>query len=243
MPAFGGPVRRLAADAADLLSAASAVADVDRAYGELMALNTGGRGSLRPYRPQATAAFAPRDTTLPPYAAAATAMQARGFAPAERRAGGQLAVYDCQALVIDLVAPHDDPRRHAVERFARFSGAIAAALRGFGVDARVGQVTGEYCPGDHSVNAHGRVKLVGVAQRIGRCGYHLGAVVSVAPSEAAREAVAEAYRILGFSFAPESFGALQHFAPAARHLALADALVIALSGLLEIEDAPVIRGG
>ena len=32
---------------------------------------------------------------------------------------------------------------------------IASALRGLGVDAHVGAVPGEYCPGDHSVNARG----------------------------------------------------------------------------------------
>ena len=36
------------------------------------------------------------------------------------------------------------------------------------VDARVGEVPGEYCPGSHSVNARGRVKVVGTAQRMVR---------------------------------------------------------------------------
>jgi hypothetical protein len=36
---------------------------------------------------------------------------------------------------------------HTGERFERFASLIAAALGGLGVDARVGEVAGEYCPG------------------------------------------------------------------------------------------------
>ena len=176
-------------------------------------MNGGGAGILRFYRPKPTAAFSPRDTTLDSYAAAAEAMRALGFAPVERRAGGQLAVYDSSALVIDLVAPHDEPRADVMERFKLFSAAIASALTGLGIDARVGAIEGEYCPGSYSVNGEGRIKLAGVAQRIGRCGYHLGAVISVTASDRAKAAVADAYRILGFPFAPTSFGAVSDFVP------------------------------
>lgn len=235
MQPFGGPVRLHAGDAEDMTSSASAVADMCRPYDLLTALNGGGAGSLRIYRPLPTAAFAPRDTTLAGYPDAAEAMQRRGFAPVERRAGGQLAVYDRNALVIDLVAPHDAPRQHVMERFTAFSAAIAGALRQFSVDARVGQVEGEYCPGDFSVNAQGKVKLAGVAQRIGRRAYHLGAVVSVMRSPAAQHAVAEAYRILGFPFDPATFGAVTCLSPEAGFRALGLALRQALAPLLRVE--------
>ena len=54
---------------------------------------------------------------------------------------------------------------------------IAATLRGLGVDARVGEVPGEYCPGAYSVNARGAVKLSGIGQRMIRGGAHMGGVV------------------------------------------------------------------
>ena len=235
MQAFGGPVSLQAGDAADLLSSASAAEDIHRAHDVLAGLRTGDNGMLRLYRPFATAAFAPRDTALAAFPEAASAVRERGFAPVERRTGGQLAVYDSQALVVDLVAPHADPRVHVVDRFAAFSGAIAQALRQFSIDARVGQVAGEYCPGDYSVNGQGRVKLAGVAQRIGRHGYHLGAVISVKPSVAAAQAVAAAYRILGLPFEPLSFGSLADFSPDLDHVALRDALIAALAGLLPVQ--------
>lgn len=216
------------------MSSASAVADMHRPYELLTALNTGGAGSLRLYRPFPTAAFAPRDTTLPPYAEAAAAAARLGFAALERRAGGQLAVYDQNAIVIDLVSPHEDPRQHVMERFTAFSEAIGAALRGFGIDARVGEIDGEYCPGDYSVNARGAVKLVGVAQRIGRRAYHLGAVISVTPSPEAREAVTEAYRILGFPFEAATFGSIAGEVSGVTFPALRGALLEGLSRLLPV---------
>lgn len=235
MQAFGGPVRLFTGDAADLKSSASAPEDVNRSYAALTALTESGAGSLRIFRPHPTAAFAPRDTTLPPYAETAAAMNALGFTPVERRAGGALAIYDPSALVIDLVAPHDDPRHDVMERFRHFSAAIAGALRRFAIDARVGQVEGEYCPGDYSVNAGGTVKLAGLAQRIGRRGYHMGAVISVESSIAAKQAVAEAYRIMGFDFAPESFGAARELSPRVTFSALSAELLETIGMLVKVE--------
>ncbi len=140
--------------------------------------------------------------------------------------------------MIDLVAPHAEPRNNFKERFALFSAAIANAMKHFSIDARVGQVVGEYCPGDYSVNAGGTLKLAGLAQRIGRRGYHMGAVISVEPAEAAREAVSVAYDLLGFPFDPASFGAVKTLAPEARFEALHKALLDEMQHLFPIADAP-----
>lgn len=208
--AFGGPVRLLSEDTGGALSAQH---DMDLVRQTLQGFDNGGAGILRFYRPQPTAAFSPRDTTHERYAETTEAMRARGFQPVERRAGGQLAIYDEASLVIDLVAPHSEPRDDLMRRFRDFSGMITGVLTGFGIDARVGEIPGEFCPGAYSVNAEGRIKLVGVAQRIVRRGYHLGAVISVAPSEPAKAAVTEAYGILGLRFDPTTFGAAKSFAP------------------------------
>lgn len=229
MPAFGGPVRLFSADAADGTSALSPAEDVDRIRRLLLDVSGAVDGSLRIYRPRPTAAFSPRDTTLGAYGAAAEAMARLGFAPVERRAGGSLAVYDEAALVIDLVAPHDSPRQDVLARFRRFSEAIAGTLRDVGIDVRVGAVPGEYCPGDFSINAAGRCKLAGLAQRIGKRGYHLGAVVGVAPSAAVTAAVTEAYRILGFGFDPQSIGSLQDIVPGVDVTQLRQALLAAVA--------------
>jgi lipoate-protein ligase A len=211
MTAFGCPVQFFSGDAEDGTTATTAQEDMDLVRRTLLGFNDGGNGFLRIYRPKPTAAFSPRDTTLPSYAEAAAAMQTMGFEPVERRAGGLLAVYDESALIVDLVAPHPDPREHVLERFRQLSSAIAAVLIEQGISASVGAIDGEYCPGDYSVNGGGRIKLAGLAQRIGRCGYHLGVVLSVTQSQRARVAVTEAYRILGLQFDPATFGAMSDY--------------------------------
>lgn len=210
MHPFGGPVRFLPYVAHEVQN--SAQANMDLAREALASLKNAEAGILRFYRPQPTAAFAPRDTISEHYAKAAAAMRAHGFEPVERQAGGHLIVYDSNALVIDLVAPHTDPRPQMHERFNLFAGAIVSALANLSIDARIGALPGEYCPGDASVNGGGRVKLAGMAQRIVKHGYHLGAVVSVLPSPRAKIAVAEAYNILGLPFETETFGCITDLA-------------------------------
>ena len=187
--------------------------DMELVRRTLAGLTENSKGMLRLYRPKPTAAFAPRDTAMAKYAEAAAAMRLLGFEPVERRAGGQLAVYDENALVIDLVAPHEEPRIHILERFKFFAEAIVSGLTSSSIDARVGALAGEYCPGDYSVNGAGRIKLAGLAQRVVKNGYHLGAVISVTRSENAKLAVIEAYRILGIDFDPTTFGAIKDIEP------------------------------
>ena len=198
---FGGPVRIVAQDLAGPRE------DMDCVRHSLEDVQSGG-GALRIYRPKPTAAVSPRDTTHANYQRATNALAARGFTPVECGAGGLLAVYDQAALIIDLIAPHNDPR--------------------------VGEVKGEYCPGAYGVNAEGRVKLAGLAQRIKRRGYHLGVVMSVARSDAARDAVAEAYDLPGMPFDPASFGAVRDMVETLTHDSASsltgEVIISALSG-------------
>ena len=232
---FGGPVRFVPEAAADGTSATSPAEDMDLVRRTLADAGHSGLGLLRMYRPRPTAAFSPRDTTAEHYASAAQAMRGLGFEPVERLAGGQLAVYDGNALVIDLIAPHAEPRLEVLDRFRRFAGAIAAALAAQSIDARVGAVAGEYCPGDYSVNGAGRIKLAGVAQRIVRRAYHLGAVISILPSPSAKAAVVTAYGILGIAFDPATFGAARDLAPHVSFGAVRTAFLHAIAEHLEVQ--------
>jgi octanoyl-[GcvH]:protein N-octanoyltransferase len=211
--AFGAAVSGIGAWTVEHTVTTTPVEDMSRVRDLLTALHQDAAAVLRFYRPHPTAAFSPRDTSHAHYALVRERMRALGFMPAERGAGGQLAVYDETALVIDLVSPHPQPREHTRERFRHFSALIAGAFGSLGIDARVGAVEGEYCPGDYSVNAMGRIKLAGLAQRVVKHGYHMGAVLSVGSSARARDAVAEAYGLFGIPFDPASFGAVTDMVP------------------------------
>jgi octanoyl-[GcvH]:protein N-octanoyltransferase len=195
--------------------AGGTTAQVDMAMitSALHGLSSGGPGLLRLHRPAPTAAFSRRDTLLDGYSRAAQEVATRGFEPVVRPTGGRLAIYDAGALVLDLVAPAAEPRRGVTDRFSRFARSLTEGLRALGVDARVGPVPGEYCPGEHSVNGAGRVKLVGTAQRLGRHGFHFGAVVLVDHPGPVLEALQVAYPLLGLSFSPATVGCVRGQVP------------------------------
>jgi lipoate-protein ligase A len=161
---------------------------------------------LRCYRPAATVAFGRRDSFLPGFPRAAAAARRHGFTPVIRGAGGRAAAYDDGCLVLDEIMPAAEAMGGIQERFADEARRQADALRSLGVDARVGEVPGEYCPGEFSVNARGRVKLIGAAQRIVRGAWLLSSVVVV--QAALRAVLEEVYGALGLDWDPTTVGAV-----------------------------------
>jgi octanoyl-[GcvH]:protein N-octanoyltransferase len=170
---------------------------------------SGGRGPLlRVYRPLPTVAFGRRDSFLPDFRRAAAAARQRGFTPVIRSAGGRAAAYHEGCLVLDEIVAESDAMSALRERFAAGADRQARALRGLGVDARVGEVPGEYCPGEFSVNARGRTKLVGAAQRIIRGGWLFSAVVVVTGSETLRAVLEDVYSELGLEWDAATTGSV-----------------------------------
>lgn len=82
------------------------------------------------------------------------------------------------------------------------------------------------------MNGEGRIKLVGVAQHISRHSFHLGAVVTVFPSETVTLAIETAYHIMGLDFEPRTMGAVSDLANDITFTLLRHALLEALSLLL-----------
>jgi lipoate-protein ligase A len=92
------------------------------------------------------------------------------------------------------------------ERFEEGARLITEALVGLGVDARIGPVPGEYCPGDWSVNLAGRVKLAGLAQRVRRDRFMLGAHIVCADPEPVCAVLVDVYAALAIDFDPATVG-------------------------------------
>ena len=89
------------------------------------------------------------------------------------------------------------------------AGLIESALGGLGIDARIGAVPGEYCPGAFSVNARGRVKLAGIGQRLIRSGAHVGGVLVATGSARINEVLLPVNEALGIEWEPGATGALE----------------------------------
>jgi lipoate-protein ligase A len=168
---------------------------------------------LRCYRPSRTVAFGRRDTFLPGFAAATRAAREVGFAPVIRASGGRAAAYDEGCLVVEEIMPSADSMAEIRERFARDAEFYADALRRLGIDARIGEVPGEYCPGAFTVNAAGRKKLIGAAQRVVRGGWLLSTVVVIAAAASVRRVLESVYAALELEWDPATVGAVADEAP------------------------------
>jgi octanoyl-[GcvH]:protein N-octanoyltransferase len=180
---------------------------------KLARLQPGDEAILRFRRPRPTAAFSPQDTTHPDYERIKEQARANGFEPIERGTGGRLTMFDEHALAITLIWPHAEPHAHTIRRYEIFSNAIARALMTLGIDARVGELPNEYCPGKFSINAGGKVKLVGIAQRMNRRCVQMGAIIAVERSEIVCAAIADAYAAMALPFDAKTYGALAELAP------------------------------
>ncbi|WIM92509.1 hypothetical protein ACTOB_004452 [Actinoplanes oblitus] len=187
------------------------------------------RDILRVYSPEPTAAFSRRDTLRPGYERAAAAARSAGFTPVVRPQGGSLAVQHPGSVIIDHVHRSGPQPPDPAGRFRHFAAMHAGMLRRLGVDARIGAVPGEYCPGEYSIN-DGRAKLAGSAQRVTRDGWLFSTVIQVTGSAVLRGALTPAYANLGYAFDPETVGAIADRTPAVS-VAMVIAAVMAAYGV------------
>jgi octanoyl-[GcvH]:protein N-octanoyltransferase len=210
-------------------SADDGALDVAIAHELLRRVGRGDLGEvLRIYRPASpTVAFGRRDTLLPGFSAAARAARDAGFVPVIRAPGGRCVAYTGRALVVDHARPDPDAFTGMDARFRTFGALWARLLSAHGIDARVGEVPGEYCPGSFSVNARGRAKLVGTAQRVVRRGWLFSAVLVYDDADALRPLLGRIYERLDLPFDPASVGSVRLERPGLELDALEEALLAA----------------
>jgi octanoyl-[GcvH]:protein N-octanoyltransferase len=126
----------------------------------------------------ATLSFGRLDSHQPGFPDAVRAAEQHGFAPVHRLGGGRAAVFHEGTLAFGWAVADEEPRTGTHERFARLAALIAEALGSLGLDAQVGELPGEYCPGDYSVHV-GPVKVVGIAQRITKSASYTEGVIGL----------------------------------------------------------------
>ena len=193
--------------------------------------------TLRLARPGPMVPFGKQDAVSGGYLAAARAAREHGFEAVLRLAGGRAAVFHEHTVELAHAVHEPEPRAGIYPRFEATGAVVAAALRRLGVDARVGEVAGEYCPGGYSVNARGRTKLAGIGQRVIRTGAHVGAVVVAAGEERIREVLLPVYDALGLEWEPETAGSAAAEACGTGFGDLLDALVAEYGTRYELEEA------
>jgi len=195
--------------------------------------------TLRLYRPGPTLAFGRLDALRPGFRGAGAAAREHGLEPVVRLAGGHAAAYDEDSLIYEEITPQLDVTAGLHERFRDGAALLAGALEGLGVDARVGEIPGEYCAGAYTVSASGRLKLVGVAQRAVRDAALLTAFVVVAGGDRLRAALVDVYRDLELEWDPRTAGSLDDVLPGASIAVVEQALLAAHSRERELTVAAI----
>lgn len=165
--------------------------------------------AVRIYRPaEPMLVFGRRDTRHPGFEAAVRAGRDAGFVPLVRAVGGRPVAYTSEALVIDHVRHDARAAEDQVSRFKAFGQLIADELHILGIDARVGEVPGEYCPGAQSINARGAVKLVGTGQRVVRDAWLFSSLTVIGDDARIRSLLTKVYAELDLPFDPAAVGSL-----------------------------------
>jgi lipoate-protein ligase A len=185
--------------------------------------------TMRLHNPGPELAFSKQDANAPRFGRAVAAARERGFVPVLRLAGGRAAAFHEGTLALTYATADAHPTRGTQRRFEEASGTIAAALRRLGVDARIGEVPREYCPGAWSVNARGRVKLAGIGQRLIKGGAHIGCVVVATGSDRLRAVLEPVYAALELDWDPATAASVEAEAPEAT-LATVEAEILAELG-------------
>jgi lipoate-protein ligase A len=181
--------------------------------------------TLRIARTGTTVAFAKRDAVTPGYEEAVRAARERGYEATLRLAGGRAAVFHTGTMEIGHARQDDEPRAGIHDRFEETATRLSRALRRLGVDARTGEVAGEYCPGRYSVNARGGAKLAGIGQRVVGGGSHTGVVLVVEGEDRINEVLHPVYDALGLDWDPGASGSVRSETPSAGWNSVRDAIV------------------
>lgn len=196
--------------------------------------------ALRIYQPQQpSVVFGRRDTKLPGFPEAVAAAHAAGFATAIRATGGRAVAYTDQTLVIDHVQREPQAGLTQTGRFEAYGDLLVEVLQVLGVDARLGAVPGEYCPGAHSVNARGQAKLVGTAQRVIRDAWLFSSLVIVGDAEPLQKVLAQVYAALEQPFEPDSVGSVEAEAPGATVDSVRELVMRAYAHRAALTPAPI----
>ncbi len=180
---------------------------------------------LRLYTPTRIVAFGSQDRAATGYSRAVEIARHLGFRPLERLAGGRAAVFHEETLAFSFAVPDTNPAANTQDRFELVSEAIRDTLRGIGLQAHIGAVPGEYCPGAWSINIAQRVKVAGIGQRLVKGGAHVGGVIVIDDHSLIRRTLVPVYEALDISWDADTTGSIAQFSAAVTRESVGRALI------------------
>jgi octanoyl-[GcvH]:protein N-octanoyltransferase len=156
-----------------------------------------------------------RDTFRPGFTDAVRASYEEGYPVLVRSSGGGATAAHHGTFGFSIIRPvtvHES-RRTVRDRYDEAAALVLGALSRLDVRAAaVGEVRGEFCPGDHSIRVgdwEGGMKVVGIAQRITRRATSVGGIVLVEGEEELADLLERVYAAMRLPFRKESVGSLR----------------------------------
>jgi octanoyl-[GcvH]:protein N-octanoyltransferase len=195
--------------------------------------------TFRLHRPARILAFSKQDAASSGFREAVRAARGAGFEPIVRLAGGRAAVYHERTLALSWAVPDPHPPARTEARFRELAELLELALTDLGVDARIGEIPGEYCPGAWSINARGATKLVGTGQRLIAGAAHRGAVIVVCDGGLVRDVLIPVYEALGLEWEPATAGSIEDEIGKVRPAQVEEAIVKRLGERYELTEAEI----
>lgn len=174
------------------------------------------------WTPPPAVSFGRLDLLSPNIETAAAVARAEGLQPVRRLAGGRAAAIGPGTACLGFAAPVESIASGMHERYGTLAAMVLDALARLGVQARVGELEGEWCAGSWSVLV-GEGKVGGLAQRVVRGGAWAEAVIVVTGAPALRASLDRVHRALGLDWRPETLVGLEDITVASLRRALAEA--------------------
>jgi lipoate-protein ligase A len=179
--------------------------------------------------PGRVVAFGKQDRNAPGFDRASELARRLGFASVIRLPGGRAAAFHEQVIAFSWTVRDPDPVRGIRRRFTQIAALVVQSLADVGVESSIGEIRGEYCPGEFSVNHTGTIKLAGVGQRLTKGAAHMGGVLVVGGAESVRGVLVPVYGALGIDWDPSTVGSLNDVRPGLNVTTVVDALIDVLS--------------
>jgi octanoyl-[GcvH]:protein N-octanoyltransferase len=152
-----------------------------------------------------------RDTFRPGFESAVKGANDDGYPVLVRSSGGGATAADTGTFGFSIIRPaQEEMGRGISERYDEAAAFVLGAFSRVGLlDAEVGEVKDEFCPGDHSIRVggwDGGMKLCGIAQRVTRRATSVGGIVLVEGEKDLARVLTKFYGALGLPFRPGSVG-------------------------------------
>jgi octanoyl-[GcvH]:protein N-octanoyltransferase len=195
--------------------------------------------TFRLHRPGRILAFSKQDAASEGFPGAVAASREAGFEPVIRLAGGRAAVYHEGTLALSWAVPDPHPPARTEARFRELAELLRTALGDLGVEARIGELPDEYCPGAWSLNARGATKLAGIGQRLISRAAHRGAVIVVTGSRLVRDALVPVYEALELNWDPATAGSIEDEAGAVASADAEEAILARLGERYELTEVEI----